>query len=353
MNSIVHVEHGDCLKVIPRLVAEGILCDAVVTDPPYHMTATLARFGKININDDTATSTRLRKKADAAARLAHGFMNQQWDGGDIAFDPETWRIIGTALRPGGFLLAFGAPRTHHRLTCAIEDAGFVIQDCLLWLFGTGFPKRRDAFKPAYEPVICAYKPSGKRTLQVDECRIAGVNPSPERRASAARNGTAPGKPGTYGHTITNRITPEVYCAEHPGELLGRWPANVMHDGSDEVLNAFPQDEGGNASRFFYCAKASKDDRFGSRHPTVKPMSLMRWLVKLVTPPDGLVLDPFAGSGPTGTAALAEDRNAILIEREAQYVVDIRERIAAYYGDTLGEQQTVRKKVTLMGVEIDV
>lgn len=342
----VRIEHGDCLAVIPALVAEGVTVDSIVTDPPYHLTATLARFGKININDDTATSRRLRKKADGAARLAHGFMNQQWDGGDIAFRPETWATIATVLRPGGFLLAFGGPRTYHRLTCAIEDAGLVIQDCCLWLYGTGFPKRRDAFKPAYEPIVLAYKPGGSRTMQIDECRVGtgidkGVWPVTDR----AKTMDILGK--YKGHSSTN-------------VSLGRWPANLCHDGSEEVLALFPQTgissggrignagggtvqniptghftkgdpgygDSGSAARFFWSPKASKKERQGSRHPTVKPLALTEWLVRLVTPPGGTVLDPFAGTGVCGQAAMQSGRNAILIEREAKYVLDTHYRLAA-------------------------
>ena len=142
---------------------------------------------------------------------------------------------------------------------------------------------------------------------------------------------------------------------------GRWPANVCHDGSDEVVEAFPttspaksrvgkrsgkatgtfgefvgQDEvsmghddaGGSAARFFYSAKASKVDRAGSKHPTIKPVSLMQWLCRLITPPGGTILDPFAGSGTTGAAAQNEGFRAILIEREAEYQQDIRNRFAS-------------------------
>jgi site-specific DNA-methyltransferase (adenine-specific) len=146
---------------------------------------------------------------------------------------------------------------------------------------------------------------------------------------------------------------------------GRWPANVCHDGSDEVMAAFAafgnttrghypgargkggigcdghsgQDgltesasDSGTTARFYYCAKADQEDRWGSRHPTVKPVELMKWLVSLVTPRGGKVLDPFAGSGTTGVAVLATGRRAILIERDPQYLADIEERLAHYEGN---------------------
>jgi len=309
----IRIEHGDCREVIPTL---EVTVDAVVTDPPYHLQ---------NIAERAARPFKARdglQQNGAMSRLAAGFMGQQWDGGDIAFRPETWAAIATALRPGGFLIAFGGTRTHHRLACAIEDAGFVIQDTLMWLFATGFPKRRDMLKPAYEPIVLAYKPGGKRTMQVDECRIGtgedkGEWPITERRHDD--------KTFTLAPTLTDKT-------------VGRWPANICHDGSDEVVGLFPDERAGrigmtqhSAARFFFSAKAGAQDRCGSKHPTVKPVELMKWLVALVTPPGGTVLDPFAGSGTTAVAALATGRNAILIEREEQYVADIRERLAFYEG----------------------
>jgi hypothetical protein len=147
------------------------------------------------------------------------------------------------------------------------------------------------------------------------------------------------------------------------DRLGRWPANVVHDGSDEVVGAFPEPHGagaagydksrepyngtsfqadngsmfrvgdsGSAARFFYSSKADSGDRLGSKHPTVKPVDLMRWLVRLITPPCGTVLDLFAGSGTTGMACMAEGFDCILVEREPEYVADIRRRIAHVSGE---------------------
>jgi site-specific DNA-methyltransferase (adenine-specific) len=340
----VRAIHGDCLDVIPQLVAEGIMCDACVTDPPYHLTATQKRFG-------AAKSAPAQYGRDGAmSRLSGGFMGQRWDGGNVSFRPETWATVATILRPGAFLLAFGGTRTYHRLACAIEDAGFVIQDSIAWLYGSGFPKRRDMLKPAMELICVAYKPGGKRTLGVDECRIDGKWTTWRRGdGSLAEGGNMP-----FCDT-EHRRNPE-----HPA---GRWPANVVHDDSDEVLAAFPDARGaisngsrrgnglaetktfairsrsqvpgrnddGSAARFFYHAKADAQDRAGSKHPTIKPVDLISWLVKLVTPPGGLFIDPFAGSGTAAVAAIATGRNAILVEREDNWYADIMARIAHYEG----------------------
>ena len=303
----VRVVCGDCLEAIPRLVAEGLAANAVVTDPPYHLT-TAGRFSKVSPGDGTDAGRRAAARSDASARLSVGFMGKAWDGGDVAFRPETWATITSALRPGGFLLAFGGTRTFHRVACAIEDAGLVLQDTLCWLYGSGFPKRRDALKPAWEPIVLAYRPGGKRTLQVDECRI--------------------GDAGGMGKVLVQLDDRQAdgwgtrkFVADDT--VRGRYPANVCHDGGCEVECTL-----GDASRFFYSAKADADDRWHSRHPTVKPLDLMRWLVALVCPPGGLVLDPFAGSGTTGGAALLSGRRAVLVEREEEYVMDIRSRLDA-------------------------
>ena len=331
--------HGDCLEVIPRLVADGVTVDSVVTDPPYHLSGMHTRAGNAVATGPLSAAHR---------RLATGFMGQQWDGGDIAFRPETWATIGTVLKPSGYLLAFGSPRTHHRLACAIEDAGFVIDNCLMWVFATGFPKGRTQLKPAYEPIILAYRPGGKRTLSIDECRIPLEG---DYKCGANGRPSQTGLGDNYDPTTANRHSE-----------VGRWPANLCHDGSDEVLALFPQsvggvfpavqkrhdpssysfakgniaparamNDGGSAARFFFSAKAGNEDRFGSKHPTVKPVALMQWLVQLVTPPNGLVLDPFAGSGTTGIAGYLASRRAILIEREARWYRDIQRRLREHHG----------------------
>jgi hypothetical protein len=416
------IHHGDCREVMATLDAESV--DAIVCDPPYGLS----------------------------------FMGKGWDHGvpGVEFWTEALRVA----KPGAHLLAFGGTRTYHRLACAIEDAGWEIRDCVMWVYGSGFPKSHDvskaidkaagaerevigsklgqpgysltdgkgglygggfgangtgegecaitapatdaarqwsgwgtALKPAWEPIIVARKPlvgtvaenvlrHGTGAINVDGCRVEGQWTT-WRRAdgsiNADRAGFASGD--IYGDGNSHRNP------EHPS---GRWPANLIHDGSEEVVGLFPQTSSGanptrrsglgyrgadgqdecepmrsadtgSAARFFYCAKASKADRdegcegleereafkmsggeciaegrtaakgkamARNHHPTVKPTALMRYLCRLVTPPGGIVLDPFTGSGSTGKGAVLEGFGFIGIEREAEYVEIAKARIGA-------------------------
>src|SRR5271155_2867901 len=213
---VVRVIAGDALAAMAALARKRTVVDAVVTDPPYHLVDMHARAGRSFAGN----------RDGSIARLAAGFMGKAWDGGDIAFRPETWAAIGTALKPGGYLLAFGGARTHHRIWCAIEDAGFVIQDTIMWLYGQGFPKGRTQLKPAFEPIVMAYKPAGKRSMQVDECRIPIDDNDANKRTATGENGGAESMFGVGNHKRPATLT------------AGRWPANVCHDGSDEVMEAF-------------------------------------------------------------------------------------------------------------------
>ena len=391
------------MEVVPRLVREGITVDAIVTDPPYGLEFMGKEWDKFggsprmsgteladHMRDENSPGPWGRRKRPIAPN-DYGLRNEKcikcgkWrisssrcqcaepeyvsrrrrDASQavLAYQEfsEVWTLKAwDILKPGGYLLAFGGARTHHRLWCAIEDAGFVIQDTIMWLYGSGFPKGRAQLKPAFEPICVAYKPGGKRQLQIDECRIP-IDESVDDRDWA-----------------TNYAARNVYAGGFTGNRIasspqGRWPANVVHDGSNKVMTMFPYSAGqqgdirgsepsatgdngiyghfdrmafdsrgdtGSAARFFYCAKADDTDRWGSKHPTVKPVDLIKWLVRLVTPKDGAVLDCFAGSGTTGVAALATGRRAILIEREAKYISDIRERLAFYEGE--GRHSVVSK-----------
>ena len=354
---------GDMIEVLPTLPENHF--DGCLTDPPYHFTSVVKRFGK----EGSAPT----KSDGAYGRASTGFMGQSWDGGDIAFRPETWAKVLRVLKPGAHLAAFGAPKNVHRLTCAIEDAGFEIRDVVFWCFGTGFPKSHNgkgeakgfgtAFKPAYEPIIVARKPLigtieknfekfGTGYLNIDAGRVltednlnGGVY-SKERKPSASEL-------VKHGGTIHNSTGLDYKQPE------GRWPANIMHDGGDEVLAAFPHTKSGkpsgvkagnnnkvfgqygggipvtgfgdegSAARFFYCAKATKTDREeGNNHPTVKPTDLMKWLCRVIVPPGGHVIDPFSGSGSTGKAALQDGFRFTGIEKSDVYAAIAKARIEA-------------------------
>jgi site-specific DNA-methyltransferase (adenine-specific) len=373
----VVLHHGDSRDVLKGLPDNSI--DSVCTDPPYALVSIVKRFGGANAAP---------AQGDVYARASAGFMGQTWDTGETAFAAEFWAEVLRVLKPGGWLIAASGTRTYHRLACAIEDAGFEIRDMVSWLYGSGFPKSHrpiqgmyalprwltraqwkqfhrtarvmsgSALKPACEPWVLARKPLcgtiasnvcqyGTGALNIDGCRIDGAKPDTTRGAST----TGLAMRGTLGGQ---------------GRILddgrGRWPANVIHDGSAEVVSAFPETssglmkagtrraaqdragsvvygvyggdattadtpgDAGSAARFFYSAKANTLDRLGTKHPTVKPVDLMRYFARLITPPGGVVLDPFAGSGTTGEAAWREGFRAILIEREAEYVADIAERL---------------------------
>lgn len=300
--------------------------DSVVTDPPYGLS----------------------------------FMGKKWDY-DVP-NTEIWAECLRVLKPGGHLLAFAGTRTQHRMAVRIEDAGFEIRDMIAWVYGSGFPKSRNldgdregwgtALKPALEPITVARKPligtvaanvlaHGTGAINVDGCRVAGEPWAAVAPNAGGRSGGVMGK-----------------SAQHPGgepHGLGRWPANLIHDGSEEVTSLMES-----PARFFYCAKASKRDRDegcngmplrnsymvenGSKtaaangvrydrktlqrnnHPTVKPTSLMRYLCRLVTPPGGIVLDPFMGSGSTGKAAVLEGFDFIGIELNPEYFAIAEKRI---------------------------
>ena len=352
------LRHGDCRDLIAAMVDNSI--DAIVTDPPYEI----------------------------------GFMGKGWDGSGIAHSVEMWAECLRVLKPGGHLLAFGATRTYHRMTAAIEDAGFEIRDSIHWLYGSGFPKSLDvsktidkaaghwrgkagkvvsangtmsgpnyertdkgdavtaaaaaaagwgtALKPAHEPIVVARKPlvgtvaanvleHGTGALNIDGCRVAATTGDEPLKWKTPRGGI-----WRTDATATATAT-----------FAGRWPANVITDGSIEAEWV----------RYFYCAKPSKAERDAglnalpeqeihrlgaglgegadpsapainrNTHPTVKPLTLMRYLVRLVTPPGGTVLEPFAGSGTTMAAAILEGFNVIGCELTDDYLPIINGRVA--------------------------
>ena len=371
--------NNDCIAAMKEMPDNSV--DSIVTDPPYEL----------------------------------GFMGKSWDSTGIAFNIEVWQEALRVLKPGGHLIAFSGSRTYHRMAVAIEDAGFEIRDQIMWVYGSGFPKSHNiakaiqkasgvepigfkeneganflggdwnatprqlfmpptvgvaaewdgwgtALKPAHEPMVLARKPLigtvannvltyGTGGLNIDGARVGS-------EGGTARDGKAdqPNESGwenMRGHGVAQLNS-------------GRWPANFIHDGSDEVFDLL-----GEPARFFYCAKASKRDRnegldgfigkeIGAKgnglarkcatcsasvidgcecvdrtfinpiranhHPTVKPTDLMRYLVRLVTPQGGVVLDPFMGSGSTGKACAYEGFDFIGIEQSAEYVEIAEARI---------------------------
>jgi site-specific DNA-methyltransferase (adenine-specific) len=432
---------GNCLEVMKTLPENSV--DSICTDPPYHLQSIVKRFGKEN-------SAPAKFGTDGAfQRASKGFMGKEWDGGDIAFNKEMWAEALRVLKPGGHLLSFGGTRTYHRMACAIEDAGFEVRDMVSWIYGSGFPKSLNigkavdklqgnereetdyvapdgkkrwggnsfsvgeepdgrgmnkatkgtspyegwgtALKPACEPCVLARKPLSEKTV-AENCLkwgTGGINIDgsrveiPEGDDSGWSGSHAVPPSGSATDAFGVHKFKEV-CRDKP---TGRFPANLIHDGSDEVLEVFPNTKvgarkagqlrhtkdgdlnftgntytvndypasEGNASRFFYCAKTSKSERNkgceeleevvaggmagradGSlegnivmnrnNHPTVKPQALMKYLITLITPKGGTVLDPFAGSGSTLVAAKNLGFNYIGIEMTPEYIPIIEARL---------------------------
>jgi len=422
--------NGDCIKEMQKLIDDGVQVDSVVTDPPYEL----------------------------------GFMGKSWDSTGIAFNPKTWELALKLLKPGGYLLGFSASRNYHRMAVAIEDAGFEIRDQMMWLYGSGFPKslnigkaidkkngvqgdvigtrkvtssdigqksgwnhlntdRGDyeyreimneyegwgtALKPAHEPIVMARKPLSEKSIvdnvlkhgtgaiNIDGCRIEGNEANGAERKKVVRKSRSEDGVWTDGNSGMKAEGTQ-YADADP---RGRFPANVMHDGSDVITKEFPQtgksgsvkpidkqktndvfgkynevkefqayDDEGSAARFFYCPKTSSAERnrglenftakpiaWGNQakaelkrgnldfaadgdgtkhnkvsmrlntHPTVKPVELMKYLCRLVTPKGGIVLDPFMGSGSTGMAAKDEGFDFIGIEKDEEYFKICESRI---------------------------
>lgn len=342
---------GDSLEVMDKAKPESV--DSIVTDPPYGIE----------------------------------FMGRFWDKGipGVAY----WENALRVAKPGAFLLAFGGTRTHHRLMCAIENAGWELRDTLMWVYGSGFPKSQNVSKFIDNELGCEGEIIAKHdaTYEMNKTRVEqgyrdvevvpGVTRAPcsdeakrwEGWGTALKPAWEPiimaRKPliGTVAKNVLAHGTGAINIDASRIDEKGRWPANVIHDGSPEVLAEFPitksgtgavkrksgSNENGNtstafgtesrpagtevftygdkgsAARFFYCAKASPADREDSKHPTIKPTALMRYLVKLVTPPGGVVLDPFCGSGSTGKAAMLEGLRFVGIDLQQECADDTTRR----------------------------
>lgn len=374
MNEIIQ---GDCIEVMKTFPDSHF--SAIVTDPPYG----LHFMGK---DWDQFTHTALGDHKDTRKRNGSMQAGKYYDGYNDEFQRFMFETATEALRilkPGGHVLMFGAPRRYHRQVCALEDAGFEIRDCLMWIFGSGFPKSHNGFgipgfgtalKPAYEPIIMAMKPCdgtfkqnaekwGQAGINIDGCRIpANWDTDPNKRGLG------------YGFTKVGSQTDTCFSGlparSEYDTTKGRWPANVILDeeaaamldeqsghlksgGSNEMsikgkglfmsgsstrgTSRFIGSSGG-ASRFFYCAKASSSERGEiNKHPTVKPLKLMEYLIKLVMPPkNGVLLDPFAGSGSTILAAKRLGFSAVGIEKHLEYVEIATARLNNY---APGEEET--------------
>jgi DNA modification methylase len=328
------VINGDCLEEMRKF--EDNYFSSVITDPPYGLK----------------------------------FMGKEWDHGIPG--KEFWKEALRICKSGSWMLAFGGTRTYHRLTCAIEDAGWEIRDCLMWIYGSGFPKSKACLKPAYEPIILARKPSRKiadNFLNIDECRIGTFE-------NTKPSGLHRGNIFDISPKNADNFEPQI------NNVQGRWPANVLFDeeaaemldeqsgpcktgdlnGQPRVENKiygkcggtlgnkryYKSDAATGASRFFYCAKASSSERneglegfeekksecnlrqmgglhcaknefkTKNNHPTVKPLKLLDYLIKLIAPKDGIILDPFAGSGSTILAAKRIGFDAVGIEKVKEY-----------------------------------
>ena len=366
MESNFNIYNDDCLDRLNKIKVDSI--DCIVTDPPYEL----------------------------------NFMSKGWDNAGVSFNKTTWQKCLNVLKPGGYLLAFGGTRTYHRIACAIEDAGFDIRDCIMWLYGSGFPKSMNiglavdkklgneskvvgegrsggtsrayqsletttagayqlkeaqnewkgwgtALKPSYEPIIVARKPfKGSLVDNVMKYKVGGLNIDECRVGDEELHNSYAGNKESGFTSADERDNKGkgMFSGLKKGETIvkGRFPANILLDTK----------EGEEWRRYFYCAKASRRDRDEgleefmedttddgrnkpidnpflrgktmrhNTHPTVKPTSLMQYLVRLVVPKGATILDPFMGSGSTGKAVMYEnkDRNAnykfIGIEKDAEY-----------------------------------
>jgi site-specific DNA-methyltransferase (adenine-specific) len=356
---------GDCLEVLKTIPDNSI--DAVITDPPYHLTSIVKRCGKEG-------SAPAQFGTDGAyARSSKGFMGKEWDGGDIAFRTDVWLECFRVLKPGGHLLSFSHSRTYHRMGVAIEDAGFEIRDQIMWIYGQGFPKSLNvgkkiegyegwgtALKPSHEPIVLARKPLSEKTIveNVIKHGTGGINIDGSRIGFRDEADKQSAKPGSLNATGEHSM----FGLKSGNELndAGRFPANIILD--EEVGKLLDEQSGistsgkykgegsksggiwnkstglpagveygdkGGASRFFYCPKTSKKDKNEgviNTHPTVKPTDLMRYLINLITPKGGTILDPFMGSGSTGKAAVRCNVDFIGIEKETEYMEVAKIRI---------------------------
>ena len=348
------VLHGNCLDVLPNIPDGSV--DAVVTDPPYGLSDITAK--------QTVQALSAWLSGDRAfLPAAKGFMGRDWDG--FVPPPAVFDELLRVLKPGGHMAVFGSPRTMDLLGLSVRLAGFELRDTLAWLYGSGMPKttqlerqfakRGDdgsaarftshatGLRPGFEPILLARKPfrgpaldnlvaHGTGALDIASTRIPFASDADKRETTGKNRhgdfGTKHGANAVYGDYSMLGVRSN-YDAD------GRWPSNVILNGdaaaqldSQNPVNSVAQ---AGVSRFFYCARASAPERpkasDGTAHVTVKPLALMSWMVDLVAPPGvAHILDPYAGSGTTGEAALRSGHDVTLIEREADFLPLIRVRL---------------------------
>ena len=325
----VTIHGGDCRIALQRMIAAGQRVHSVVCDPPYGLKSIIKRFGK----EDAAPA--LHGTDGLYARQTRGFIGQTWDGTERERDPEFWKLVLDVLLPGGYCFAFSGSRTGHWQAVAMEEAGFIIHPVHGWAYGTGFPKAHDAaravLKAGGDPEDVA---SWKGWSYGTQAQKPGLEPIYlAQKPMAEKNGGL----NMIAHGV-GAVNIDGCRVPADGDGEDRWPANVRHDGSDEVRAMFPGAEEASASRFFhafppedgvppllYNGKAGKEDRAGSDHPTVKPIKLLQYMVRHVTPIGGTVLDPFAGTGTTAEAARLEGFDCILMESQPKYLDFLRQR----------------------------
>ena len=380
MNEQINLLQGDCLQTMKTIADNSV--DAIVSDPPYGIS----------------------------------FMAKKWDY-DVP-SVEVWKEAIRVLKPGGHALIACGTRTQHRMVVNIENAGFEIRDVVSWIYGSGFPKSLNiskaidkaagaerevvgidpnhvgrksnkgivagqsqydtgaqarevnitapatdaakqwdgwgtALKPSSEFFTLCRKPLSEKTIAANVLKwgTGGINIDGCRVGTEKTTTVGIKSGGTYNIGLNN--------PDFKQDNAGRFPANLIHDGSQEVLDLFPETAGGggcvrkkkdgvdsimkmgmkpsdkkygkrnkgSAARFFYCAKASKKDRDeGNHHPTVKPTALMQYLCRLITPAGGTVLDPYMGSGSTGKAAIKEGFSFVGCELDVDYFAIASKRI---------------------------
>lgn len=267
---MIRVLIGDCRDILPTLGEASV--DACVTDPPYHLTA-----GKKGGSGEASVNL---ESPYGRSRITTGFMGKRWDGGDVALRSETWAAVLRVLKPGAHLLAFGGTRTYHRLACAIEDAGFEIRDQIGWAFGSGFPKSKNltgdwggwgsALKPAWEPIVVARKPFsgtlqanaerwGTGALNVDGCRIPVADEQYEKNCS-----------GDRGHDDNRGRAMDFSMTAGKASAIGRWPSNLIHDGSEDVLAVFPDAPGNKQTLRGERAKRASEERLRNLRENSRP-----------------------------------------------------------------------------------